>query len=172
MKQANSPLSDNTISRVINEEENFSSDESFLNNFGSEVDSSFSEVDDTDNDPTYDPDQPGPSSNILPINRDTRFQTPMSVMMKIKVEAMLEYYPVFLKNFLIKRKEIAVFAVQPAPDWVARGRNRATFVKNVKKDYTQSVFHCTSITECLKRAGTEKSPCTKKDDNNTMAMSS
>ncbi|KAG8316435.1 hypothetical protein J6590_050504 [Homalodisca vitripennis] len=67
MKRANSPLSDNTISRVINEEENFSSDESFLNNFGSEVDSSFSEVDDTDNDPTYDPDQPGPSSNILPI---------------------------------------------------------------------------------------------------------
>ncbi|KAG8336707.1 hypothetical protein J6590_039788 [Homalodisca vitripennis] len=36
MKRANSPLSDNTISRVINEDENFSSDESFLNNFGSE----------------------------------------------------------------------------------------------------------------------------------------
>ncbi|KAG8273548.1 N6-adenosine-methyltransferase subunit mettl3 [Homalodisca vitripennis] len=68
MKRANSPHSDNTISRVINEEENFSSDESFLNNFGSEVDSSSSYVDDTDNDPTYDPDQPGPSSNILPIH--------------------------------------------------------------------------------------------------------
>ncbi|KAG8324890.1 hypothetical protein J6590_081224 [Homalodisca vitripennis] len=67
MKRANSPLSDNRISQVINEEENCSIDKSFLNNFGSEVDSSSSEVDDSDNDPTYDPDQQGPSSNILPI---------------------------------------------------------------------------------------------------------
>ncbi|KAG8254840.1 zinc finger protein [Homalodisca vitripennis] len=68
MKRAHSPLSDNTIGRLINEEEeNYCSEEPSLAGSDNEIVSS-SSVDDTDNDPTFDPDQPGPSTRQFRLN--------------------------------------------------------------------------------------------------------
>uniref|UniRef100_A0A1B6F5V6 PiggyBac transposable element-derived protein domain-containing protein n=1 Tax=Cuerna arida TaxID=1464854 RepID=A0A1B6F5V6_9HEMI len=50
--------------------------------------------------------------------------------------------PSFFKNFLTRRKEIAVNVVQPALEWVLRGRNLATlFVKKMITHKCQGKYH-------------------------------